>query len=173
MNEQVLGGGWLSCHVLEHILWKAHWTLRKYINHEARIFDFPYEVIEIDGNLMLNEGINELWTQLCGGSGFAWNSTNAQLVVGSSTTPAAATQTDILGSTSQAVAMNGGYPTYGSAQKVTFQSDFAGDDGVFSWQEFSVWNGAYQNKNLNRLVSDQGTKVQGQTWTLTLDITLS
>lgn len=69
-------------------------------------------------------------------------------------------------------AMEAGYPTTGT-QKATWRSVYAGTEANFAWNEFSVDNGAAAALNLNRKVSAQGTKISGQTWTLTLDITLS
>lgn len=36
---------------------KTRWTIRKYANDETFERGEPYEVSEIDGNLLLNEGI--------------------------------------------------------------------------------------------------------------------
>jgi hypothetical protein len=125
-------------------------------------------------NLLLNEGINALWTLVAGGSETAYNNANAELGVGDSTTAAAATQTDLQAATNKLFkAMDASYPTYGTLQKITFRSTFASGDANFAWQEFSVRNGNSANKNLNRLVSAQGTKTSGQSWQLTLEITLS
>jgi len=126
------------------------------------------------GNLLLNEGINALWTLAAGGSETAYNNANAELVVGDSSSAEAATQTDLQAATNKLFkAMDTGYPTYGTAQKITFRSSFAGGDANYAWNEFSVRNGNTANKNLNRKVSAQGTKTSGQTWQLTLEITLS
>lgn len=127
------------------------------------------------GNLLLNEGINELWTLVAGGSATAFSNANAYLAVGDSTTAESASQTDLQAASNKLYkAMDASYPTYGSSQKITFRSTFGSSDANFSWQEFSVANGSSGTaKNLNRKVSNQGTKVSGQTWVLTLDITLS
>ena len=51
---------------------------------------------------------------------------------------------------------------------------FGSGDANYSWQEFSVANASSgTGTNLNRKVSNQGTKASGQTWTLDLAITLS
>jgi hypothetical protein len=67
--------------------------------------------------------------------------------------------------------MDGGFPTYGSSQLAVWKSTFLSADANNAWKEFSVRNGASADKNLNRKVSDQGTKTSGQTWILTLTIT--
>jgi hypothetical protein len=51
---------------------------------------------------------------------------------------------------------------------------FGSADANYAWQEFTVANASSgTGKNLNRKVSNQGTKASGQTWTLDLAITLS
>jgi hypothetical protein len=125
-------------------------------------------------NLLLNEGINSIWTLVAGGSETAYNNANARLGVGDSTTAAAATQTDLQAATNKLYkAMDASYPTFGTLQKITFRATFSGSEANFGWQEFSADNGNTANKNLNRLVSNQGTKTSGQTWQLTLEVTLS
>lgn len=129
----------------------------------------------IPGNLLLNEGINEAWNLICAAGGTtAYNNANAQLGVGDSTTAAAATQTDLQAATNKLYkGMEAGFPTSGSTQKATWKSSFGSSEANFAWQEFSLRNGATADKNLNRKVQAEGTKTSGQTWTLTLDITLS
>lgn len=128
----------------------------------------------VTGNLLLNEGINALWTLAAGGSETAYNNANAEVGVGDSSSAEAATQTDLQAATNKLFkAMDGGYPTYGTAQKITFRSTFGGSEANYAWNEFSVRNGNTANKNLNRKVSAQGTKTSGQTWQVTLEITLS
>lgn len=128
----------------------------------------------VNGNLLLNEGINALWTLAAGGSETVYNNANAELGVGDSSTAEAATQTDLQAATNKLFkAMDASYPTYGTSQKITFRATFTGSEANFAWNEFSVRNGNTANKNLNRKVSSQGTKTSGQTWQVTLDITLS
>lgn len=152
---------------------KSKWTIRKFRNEEDWKKDKPYEVSEIKGNILLNEGINELWTVLCSSGGTKYDNANAQLGVGDGTVAEDASQTDLQGSNTTWKGMDGGYPTYGTDQKATFRATFQSDEANHGWQEFSVRNGATANKNLNRKVSDQGTKTSGQVWELTLEITLS
>jgi len=130
------------------------------------------------GNVMLNEGINELWTLVCSSSGTEFDNTNAYLGVGDDTTAESATQDKLQAEVNATnylyKAMDSGYPTYGSDQKATWRATFGGSDANFSWQEFTVANGSSGTaKNLNRKVSDQGTKTSGQQWQLELSITLS
>lgn len=145
-----------------------------YSKEEAlRLFGVP-QFTEIKRNLLLNEGINELFTIICSSSGTKYDNANAQLGVGDSTVAEDATQTDLQATVNVFwKGMMTGYPTYGTNQKATWKSEFLGTEANFAWNEFSVRNGATANKNLNRKVSAQGTKVSGQVWELTLEITLS
>lgn len=125
-------------------------------------------------NVLLNEGINAMLTLLAGGSETAFNNANARIGVGDSTTAAAAAQTDLQAATNKTYkAMDGGYPTYGSSQQIVFRSTFASGDANYAWQEFVVDNGSGAAKTLNRLVSNQGTKASGQSWQITVTITIT
>jgi hypothetical protein len=130
---------------------------------------------KIGENLMLNEGINEMWKLVAGGTATAFNNSNSYLGVGDDSTPAAATQTGLLASSNKYYqAMDGSFPTYGTLQKITFQSTFGASVANFSWQEFTVANGNSDSAiNLDRLVLDQGIKILNQVWVLSLVITLS
>lgn len=154
--------------------YKTAWQIKKYADDQAFTQGQAYETVDIDGNMLLNEGITELLTLLIGGAGTAFNNANAYIGVGDSTTAEAATQTDLSATTNKTYkAMAATYPQV-SGQTVTFQAVFAGADANYAWQEFTVANGSSGTaKNLNRKVSNQGTKVSGQTWTVQLQITLS
>lgn len=132
----------------------------------------PEELAEAKGNLLLNEGIQEMWDLVIGATATsAYSNTNAQLGVGSNTTAAAAAQTDLQDGSAVWKAMNGSYPTR-TAQTMDFQSDFTSGEANFAWQEWGVRNGATRNRNMNRKVESLGTKSTG-TWTLTGSITIS
>ncbi|HQP30147.1 MAG TPA: hypothetical protein PLB81_02390, partial [Deltaproteobacteria bacterium] len=148
--------------------WHPVWTIRKYANDEAFAQDKPFEVSRIDGNLLLNEGIGALLDLLCGlGSPTAFSNANARIGVGDSSTAAAATQTGLQATTNKVYkGMEATYPSR-SNQTVTFRAVFGSAEANFSWNEFTVVNGANDDAvNLNRLVSAQGTKASGQTWTV-------
>lgn len=158
----------------ENIVWKGVFKLTKFENDEAVLNNMPYEEKIIGENILVNAGINALTTLLAGGGGNAFNNANSYLGVGDSNTAAGATQTDLQAATNKLrKAMNATYPTYGTSQKITFQSDFGADDANFAWNEFAVFNASSAGTMLNRLVSAQGTKTSGQTWRLTLEITIS
>lgn len=156
--------------LLEKSFEKAVWKIKK--------FDKDGKFIEesiIDGNLLLNEGINLLWSLAAGGAGTDFGNANAYLGVGDSSTAASASQTGLQAATNKLYkAMDASYPTYGTDQKITFKATFTSAEANFDWNEFTVANGNSDAAvNLNRKVSTQGTKVSGQTWELTLEITLS
>lgn len=154
--------------------WSAKWTIEKFINEQAHKDTKPFEVSVIEKNLALNEGINLLWTLVCGGTGTVFDATNSYLGVGDSATVEAATQTGLQAVTNKLYkAMEAGYPTFGSSQKAVWRSVFNGTEANWAWNEFTVANGDSDSAvNLNRKVSVQGTKTAGQIWTLQLEITL-
>lgn len=153
----------------------GRWFLKKFASQEAFENGEAFEDKFIGENLLLNEGINELWTLAAGTGATKFDASNAYLGVGDDNTAAAAAQTGLQAVTNKAyVAMDGSYPTYGTSQKATWRSTFDGSTANFAWNEFTVANGnSDAAKNLNRLVSAQGTKTSGQVWQLTLEITLS
>lgn len=158
----------------DKITWKGIFKLTKFENDEAVKNNTPYEEKIIGKNILVNAGINALLTLLAGGGGTAFNNASAYLGVGDSNTVAGATQTDLQAATNKLrKAMNATFPTYGTLQKITFQSDFGSTDANYAWNEFAVFNASSAGTMLNRLVSAQGTKIAGQTWRLTLEITLS
>ncbi len=156
--------------------WKVKWQVEKYRGNlpteEDRKLFKPYEVLEGEGNLLLNEGIDELWDLLTGVGGTAYSNANARIGVGNSNTAAVATQTALIGGSTELKGMEATYPL-STSQAVTFRSSFGSSEGNFAWEEWTVDNGASANKNLNRRVVSLGTKVSGTTWVFTVTITLS
>jgi hypothetical protein len=128
---------------------------------------------EVVGNLLLNEGIAEIWDLVIAAGGTtAYNNANAQVGVGDSAAAEAATQTDLQAATNKLFkAMNATYPIR-TAQTVAWQSDFLTGEANWVWNEWSIRNGVTRDRNLNRKVQSLGTKASG-TWTLTGQITLS
>jgi len=162
---------------IEGLVWKARYKVEKYHGdlpaEQDRYGIEPYEVIEGEGNLLLNEGINELFVLLCGSGGTKFDNSNARLGVGNSNSAAVATQTGLLGGSTLFKAMEATYPLNGTDQKATFRSSFGSSEGNFAWEEWTVDNGAGANKNLNRKVTVLGTKVSGTTWVFTVEVSLS
>jgi hypothetical protein len=154
---------------------KYHEDISDYKGHESEFYNMftPYDTVECERNGLLNEGVNAIWTLVCGGSEDAFDNTNARIGVGDDSTAHAASQTDLQASTNKLYkAMDEGYPTYGTSQKAVFKSSFGSDDANFAWAEWSVDNGSVAAKNINRKVESLGTKSSG-TWALTVEISLS
>jgi len=178
-------------HAIDHGLWQPVWTIDKFIDHRDRIakasraglslaeikaqFDPSHGHLEVRGNLLLNEGINELWALVCGTGATLFDNTHTYIGVGDSSTAEAATQTDLQASSNKTYkAMDGGYPTYGASQYATWRSTFATGDANYAWNEITVSNtSSGSGKNLNRKVSSMGTKTSAASWVATLQITLS
>lgn len=148
----------------------------------------PEEACEIQGNLLLNEGIQRLMDMTMIATvtnnqtaGNPWSNGNAFTGIGDSATGEAATQTDLQAATNHFYkAMNATFPSRAS-QTSSFQSDFTSAEANYAWAEWSISAGATSasgsgfligTTNLNRKVSSLGTKSTG-TWTLTSQITIS
>lgn len=158
---------------IEKIFEKATWTIRKFANDEEYKNDKPYEISTIDGNILVNEGINEIWKLICGTGGTQFSTSNANLIVGTGTGDESATDTEATFTNGVKKGMDGGFPTYGTNQKATWKATFDGTSANQAWNEFGVLNAASGGKLLNRKKSAQGTKVAGQVWELSIEITLS
>ena len=126
----------------EHIKYHPKWRIAKYADVAAYAANAPFEVVEFDGNLLLNEGIAELLLLLTGGAATAFSNANARLGVGDSTAAAAAAQTGLQAASNKTYqAMEAGYPQI-AAQTVTFRAVFGSAAANHAWQEFTVANGA-------------------------------
>jgi len=160
--------------------WLCRYRLSKYREDigayqgsEAEFHDKfkPYEIIEGEGNCLLNSGINEMWDLIVGDSANHFNNAAAQLGVGDSSTAANPSQTDLQAATNKTYkGMESGYPT-STSQKATFKASFGDSDANYAWNEWVVKQ-ATSAKCLNRKVESLGTKSSG-TWTLEVSVTLS
>lgn len=158
------------CH---YRLTKYHQDIEPYRGSEQAFYEQfqPYEVIEGEGNCLLNTGIDEMWDLICGDSTSHFNNTDAQIGVGDSSTAADPSQTDLQAATNKTYkGMESGYPT-STSQKATFKSSFGDSEANYAWNEWVVKHGT-SGKCLNRKVESLGTKSSG-TWTLEVSITLS
>lgn len=131
-------------------------------------------VERIRGNVALNEGLQAIIDMICGlATVTPWNSANARIGVGDSSTPEDPSQTGLLGTNRYWKGMDSGYPTR-DGQTAIWRATFGPDEANFAWREFTVVNASDDTGiNLNRKVADKGTKAQGETWTLELRITFS
>jgi hypothetical protein len=131
----------------------------------------PYEVINGEGNCLLNSGIDEMWNLIVGDSANHFTNAAAQIGVGDSSTATAVSQTDLQAAANKAYkAMEATYPL-STAQKATFKSSFGDAEANFTWNEWVVKQSS-SAVCLNRKVESLGTK-SGGTWTLEVNVTLS
>lgn len=152
----------------------TEWKVTKYASQEAYERGEAYESNDIHGNVLLNAGITLLLNLLIGAGGTDYGNANAYIGVGDDNTAASASQTALQAASNKTwKAMETSYPAV-SGQTVTFRSVFASGDANYAWKEFTVVNASSDSgTNLNRKVSDQGTKVSGQVWTVDVAITFS
>lgn len=173
LREQAIGNDKIALNagvgICDNAKWQPKWTIEKY-NGNMEL----YEVENIDGNLLLNEGIAALLTLLIGGAETPFNNGNAYIGVGDGTTAANATQTGLLGSNKTYAPMDATFPQI-SGQTVNFRATFGPDAGNHSWREFTVANGSSDSAdNLNRKVeSANRVKANPDTWAIQLQVTFS
>jgi hypothetical protein len=176
----------------DKVSWKAHWRIDRFrdpagevakslqrgltMTEALRLYGEAYlGNVEWDANLALNEGLAELIDLAFGlGTPTAFDDTNGYLGVGDDDTAASASQTGLQASSNKLYKpFDDGYPTR-SNQTVEARATFGSDEANFAWEEYTLANGSSDAaKNLNRKVESKGTKSQGETWTLSLQITFS
>ncbi len=110
------------------------------------------------------------------GAPTVFNNTNAKLGVGASTVAFDPAVGNLVGSSGTSrKGMEAGYPQ-SSTNTMIFKSSYGSTSGNFNWNEIGVFNGATTAANITmlcRVVSAQGTKGAGATWTLTHTVTVS
>lgn len=168
--------------------WGITWTVRKYAEDLAewqaefgpvegqRRFEAecqPYEERVIEGNLLVNVGIQNMLDALIGTAITAFSNANARIGVGDSATAAAASQTDLQAATNKLrKAMDATFPSR-AAQTMTWKSSFTSGEANWVWNEWAIFSGVTPNVGmLNRKVESLGTKTTG-TWTLQADVTIT
>ena len=123
-------------------------------------------------NLMLNEGIDEIWDLVSETNAVDYyTNALARVGVGNSSTAAMATDTALIGGSTNFQGQEGGFPNVATAQRIDFKGSFADGIAEFAWEEFTVDNGSSPNANLQRLVTPKGTKTTGEVWTAEIQIT--
>ena len=171
MRKQELAN-WLCRYKLS----RYHQDIEPYRGREDEFHQLfkPYEVIEGEGNCLLNTGIDEIWDLVTGavsGASHIFDNAAAQIGVGDSNTAADATQTDLQAATNKTYkGMESGYPT-STSQKATFKASFGSSEANYAWEEWVVKQST-SAICLNRKVESLGTKSTG-TWTLEVEISLS
>jgi hypothetical protein len=174
----------------EKLFYKTEWVIRRYLNEEMFERGIPTPVPDpngpigamlpaesvIKGNKLLNGGIAAIEEEICGISApVKWDAGNAYIGVGDNSTAANETQTGLLAANANQAYSNmaSTYPSRANTT-LTWQAAFNGTLGNFSWQEFTVTNKNNNTGNsINRVANNQGTKVNGQVWTVSLQLTLS
>jgi hypothetical protein len=151
----------------------------------------PYEVLEIEGNQLLDTtpavGVQDLWKNVLGTYTQAVDQTHSGVCVGDSSSAENANQTDLQAATNKWYEDNdSSFPALNGLNGVDWKSSFGASDGNFAWNEWGViipgasapsaiTPAATKPTNytlLNRKVQSLGTKSSG-TWTLTGTITLT
>lgn len=178
LNESARVGVAVSNH--DPITWHCHTTVRKFQGDSLAVADL-YDVVEIDGNMLMIGGASALWDFLIGSNaaGVAFNNAGAFIGVGDSAAAEANTQVDLQGTTNKLrKGMDATFPTHtdgttGTANQVVFQSTFATADANYVWNEWGIFNAVSAGRMLNRKVVALGTKTSAATWQLALTLTLS
>lgn len=185
MSEQhLLGAGIAQTDVIE---WRCHTNVQKFSGlvlpsqvDEAT----PYEVRNIEGNILTFAGASTLWAFLIGTAGSLslsnFGNANARLGVGDSVSATAASQTELqAGANKMRKAVDATYPQHadGTASQlnasVIFRSTFINADANWEWNEWGVFNAASGGRMLNRRVEPLGIKTSAATWTLTVTLSLA
>lgn len=140
----------------------------------------PYDVTTGGYNLITTGGWDRILTLAIAGGGQAYDATHTRIGVGTATAAAASGQTDLSAATGAAnrvwvmVTGAGTVGTGTAVRRLSFVGTIGTGDGNFAWQEEAIDNGSASGVGasttplLNRLVSNQSTKVSGQTWTATM-----
>lgn len=148
--------------------WQPRWKIEKYNAHGEL-----YAVEEFAGNMLLNEGITQMWKLIAGLSSAHFDSVNAYIGVGDGSTPALANQTGLQGANKFYKAVDPTYPQVMN-QTITYRATFGAGQAAFSWQEFTIANGNSDSAiNICRKVENHSTKPSSDTWVVSLSITLS
>jgi len=131
----------------------------------------------IQGNVALNEGLQQLIDIIIAADNEAtkkrWGSTNAYIGVGNSNQAEVPGDTGLIGASKAYMPMDGTFPSR-AGQVASWRSTFGSGDANFAWEEYTVINESTDaGQNLNRKTASKGTKVAGETWTMTVNITFS
>jgi hypothetical protein len=181
------------------VKWNVSTTVEKFNTHQDYIDGKISEINRIDGNLLLDGGVTDIWKLVAGetnqgGSTEHYDNDHSYIGVGDSTTVASASQTGLQALTNiWYKKMDTSYPTV-ATNKITFKSTFTGTGGggdaeaAFAWEEWSIARGVITPseplddttiiaseiyKNLNRKVESMGTKSSAATWVITVEISLT
>lgn len=191
------------------IKWHAHARVDKYspevvqeltriLGYEPKSEDFarfaadPYEVVEVDGNMIVTTGLGNLTNRFIGGGGDPFSNSQGFVGVGDSSTAAAAGQTDLQAASNKYYnTLDASNPTRTTTTNTndTVQaiSTFGTSVANFAWNEwawFTTTGGTITpgtginvssgtEQMLNRKVATMGTKASGATWVFTTTVVFS
>lgn len=141
----------------------------------------PLEVVEFDGNLLVNAGAARLMDLLIGAGGTAYANGTCRIGVGDTATAATAADTD-LGAASggthrQFVVTDSTFPSR-SGQTITFKSTFTTGLANFAWAEWGIDNGTTNGTTvvatfLNHKITSLGTKTSSASWAFSVTLVVS
>jgi hypothetical protein len=176
----------------EKAKWHAHWKIEKFVgdfpgmtSEEIKAAGvIPYETLEIEGNCLLNSGINSIiMPAITGTAPHPVDNVYGCIGVGDSTVAATAAQTGLQAATNHLWVILTAVPTTGASQAIVASATFSTSQANWVWAEIclgEVASGLPLNSAnptngyaLNRLVQAMGTKASGTSWVATLTITLS
>lgn len=144
-------------------------TVRKYAG-DVQDDNHLIGIVESTPNLMLTAGITAVWNLVAGAGGSAFNSTNARIAIGTSSTAAVIGNTTL--GTESARQIVDGAPTV-STNQISWVCTFATGTANVAWAETCVVNASSAGTLLNRLVSVFGTKTSAASWVYTHTLTMS
>lgn len=158
----------------ESIPIQRSWVVTKYASQEDFENGVHFDIVHIDGNTLLSEGITEVFKLISGLTATHFGTANAFIGVGDSSAESSPTQTGLQASTNKFYkAVDSGFPVI-TGNDITWRATFVSDEANFAWNEFTIANGNSDSAmNLNRKVSSQGSKTSGQIWSVNLTITFA
>ena len=141
--------------------------------HPRSLDERIIEAQMVEGNVILDIGANAIWRLVTGiDPPLVFNSDNACIGVGDSDTPEDPSQTGLYGPNVAFKGMDEGYPVV-TDRSAVFRSTFGPSEALFYWREVSVTNTCGGGRiYLNRRVVDFGEKKQGETWSITVQLTI-
>lgn len=158
----------------ESIPIQRSWVVTKYASQEDFENGVHFDIVPVDGNTLLSEGITEVFKLISGLTATHFGTANAFIGVGDSSAESSPTQTGLQASTNKFYkAVDSGFPVI-TGNDITWRATFASGEANFAWNEFTIANGNSDSAmNLNRKVSSQGSKTSGQIWSVNLTITFA
>lgn len=120
---------------------------------------------------LTNVGLDAFAAAIIGQLPVLFDNANARLAVGDSSAATAPSQTNLQGTTTFRRSMDPGYPTV-TGSTLIFRGTFGENDANFPWNEWGIFNAAVGGIMLDRVVEYNGTKLEGQTWVMQVELEL-